>query len=428
MLLSPSPISLLCALLLCLPLAIVFTITTPSTPLSSSSSAPPPPPPPPPPHPVLAKLTGAGRPTPNLPPMVKRLKTLQKPRNPISFPPPPPPPDPDKVFTKLPSPVVHEISDEENGSIDDGDDQSLFRLAAGVNPNPKPPIKKLAFMFLTTTPLPFAPLWEAFFNKTPKNLYNIYIHADPRFNYTPPFRGVFARRVIPSKPTRRHSSTLTAAARRLLSRALLHDESNYMFVLLSPACIPLHSFNFIYKTLTKSKKSFIEILANEPWAYDRWAARGEEAMYPEVKFEDFRIGSQFFVLKRKHARIVVRDRRLWSKFKLPCLISATCYPEEHYFPTLLSMVDPHGCVAATLTHVDWRGSHGGHPRMYQETEVGPELIWTLRSSRPRYGDEESNSSDASEGRRHDPFLFARKFSPECLLPLMNMANDVIFKD
>lgn len=285
-------------------------------------------------------------------------------------------------------------------------------------------------MFLTTTPLPFAPLWELFFNNTPKYLYNIYIHADPSFEYTtPPFRGVFAGRVIRSKPTRRHSPTLIAAARRLLSRALLDDESNYMFALLSPSCVPLHSFNFTYRILIKSRKSFIEILKDEPGAYERWAARGEEVMEPEVRFEDFRIGSQFLVLKRKHARMVARDRRLWSKFKLPCLSLDTCYPEEHYFPTLLRMVDPKGCVPATLTHVDWRGGQGGHPRTYSKDDVGPELIRALRKGRPRYGREgPNNASDWSVRRRRDPFLFARKFSAECIGPLMEMANDVIFKD
>ncbi|MCL7042507.1 hypothetical protein MKW94_015227 [Papaver nudicaule] len=86
-----------------------------------------------------------------------------------------------------------------------------------------------------------------------------------------------------------------------------------MFAFVSSTCIPLHSFNFTYHTLIRSKKSFIEILPNEPGAYDRWAARGEEIMLPEIPFEKFRIGSQFFVLTRKHARIVVQDRRSQSK-------------------------------------------------------------------------------------------------------------------
>ncbi|KAL0451588.1 UNVERIFIED_CONTAM: hypothetical protein Slati_1136900 [Sesamum latifolium] len=84
-------------------------------------------------------------------------------------------------------------------------------------------------MFLTTSPLPFAPLWELFFARAPKNLYNIYGHSDPSVNYTTTgseFGDVFKGRVIPSKPTRRQTPTLIAAARRLLAHGLLHDQSN----------------------------------------------------------------------------------------------------------------------------------------------------------------------------------------------------------
>ncbi|OUZ99879.1 Glycosyl transferase [Macleaya cordata] len=379
MVISPSPLSLCCALLLCLPLALVFTSTTTPT---------------------------AGTTTTN---------NSDKKKNPLrNFNPPPPPPPP------LPE-----------------DDESLFRLASRVNPNPSPASspKKLAFMFLTTTPLPFSPLWELYFNDqnnqtqiSKSKLFNIYIHIDPTHPYEPPFTGVFTDRVIHSKPTERFTPSLISAARRLLSHALLHDPSNYMFALLSPTCIPLHSFNFTYKTLIQSKKSFIEILSNEPGAYDRWVARGPEIMLPEVPFENFRVGSQFFVLTRKHARLVVKDERLWSKFKLPCVKWDVCYPEEHYFPTLISTFDRHGCVPATLTHVDWKGRSDGHPRTYEASEVGPELIIKLRRDKPRYG-YEINVSDSSVHQSHnDPFLFARKFSPDSLQPLMDIANDVIFRD
>ncbi|CAI9775502.1 unnamed protein product [Fraxinus pennsylvanica] len=420
--LSPTPVSLLCALLLCLPLAIVFTLTTPTNPSSSTTTT------------VPISTTSPFLTTTNvtftknlttrnpLPRFPRKTKTPQKPQinntttKATTISPPPGPPSG--------QPPLHVNNNESH----EDDDYSRFQLASRVNPNPKKPIKKIAFMFLTNTPLPFAPLWELFFNNTPKNLYNIYVHADPSFNYTPSFSGVFRHRVIQSMPTRRHSPTLISATRRLLAHALLHDKSNYMFALLSPACIPLHSFNFTYRTLIKSRKSFIEILKNEPGAYDRWAARGESVMIPELRFEDFRIGSQFWVIKRKHARISVRDRRLWSKFKLPCLQAATCYPEEHYFPTLLNMVDSRGIIPCTLTHVDWRGSHGGHPRMYKPNEVGPELIMTLRKHTPRYGDDKSNGSNSSPTKRHDPFLFARKFAPGSAQPLMRIATDVIFED
>lgn len=418
LLLSPSPISLLCALLLCLPLAIIFTITSPITTTTTTATVP-----------CITPTGGATPfqttliPTSLKDPLLTAIKSTSKEietQQTINY----------NITTNAPAPSATEID------YDDEDDNSLFRLAARVSQNPTGP-RKLAFLFLTTTPLPFAPIWEIYFNKTPKTLYNIYIHADPNSPYDPPFSGVFRNRVIPeSKPTRRHTPNLISAARRLLSHALLHDPSNSKFALFSPSCIPLHSFKFTYRTLIRSRKSFIEILKNETGAWERWAARGEEAMLPDLPFEDFRIGSQFFVLTRKHARMVAGDGRVWAKFKMPCLEEDTCYPEEQYFPTLLNMKDPRGCVHATLTHVDWTGRDDGHPRTYNATEVGPGLIVGFRRDRPRYGDEEDddvtmmlmNGSDSSVRRRRHPFLFARKFSPDSVGPLLSIARDVIFKD
>ncbi|WRX33083.1 Glycosyl transferase [Theobroma cacao] len=376
--LSPTPLSLLCALLLCLPLAVIITINSPAATTTTTV------------------IDGSGdNPVPDF---VPAAKTHQR----FSFKPPPLPLE---------------------------DDKSLFRVAARVSSKPLPGSpKKIAFLFLTITPLPFAPLWELYFNQTPRNLFNIYVHADPTYPYDLPFSGVFSNRVIPSKPALRFTPTLISAARRLLAHALLHDPSNYMFALFSATCIPIHSFNFAYKTLTRSKKSFIEILNNEIGSYDRWAARGPDTMLPEVKLEDFRIGSQFWSLTRKHARLVVGDQKIWAKFNQPCVVWDTCYPEENYFPTLLHMRDQRGVVPATLTHVDWNGSSDGHPRMYEASEVGPQLIMQLRKDKPRYGDDGTNDSDSSVMQRRDPFLFARKFSPDSIQPLLSIASDVIFKD
>ncbi|KAI3803852.1 hypothetical protein L1987_32015 [Smallanthus sonchifolius] len=397
---APTPLSLLCALLLTLPLAIVFTINHDTTTTTTTATTIPP----------LRHRTLIS------PPPRKTKTHLQNPINkpPNIFPPPSPP------FLKK-TDVIYD------------DDTSLFQLASRVNPNPSlaGAPKKLAFMFLTTGPLPFAPLWELYFSRTKKqNLYNIYIHAGPNVRHDVLFQGVFNNRTIPSKPTGRHTPSLAAAHRRLLARALLHDPSNYMFALLSPSCIPIHSFDFTYETLVKSKNSFIEILENEPGAWGRWAARGDMSMLPEVEFGSFRIGSQFSVLTRRHATVAVNDTRIWSKFKLPCLKENIyrCYPEENYFPTLLSMVDRRGCVPATLTYVDWKERHDGHPHTFHRSEVGSELIRSIRRRRPRYGDENIKGSDASVTRRNYPFLFARKFGSDTVGALMDIANDVILRE
>ncbi|KAK9683597.1 hypothetical protein RND81_10G151900 [Saponaria officinalis] len=393
---SLNPLSLFCALLLCFPIALFFSLSSlPLLPPPPSPSPPPPSPPPPSPPP------------PQHPP-----------------PPPPTPPPPPPMPTQPPY------------VVDDEEDAKLRHRAARVSPSPVSGPKKVAFMFLTTTPLPFAPLWEKFFNQSGSHhgLYNIYIHFgpgpdDPNPDPTGVFTGVFANRVIPtSKPTARNTPTLVSAARRLLAHALLDDPNNYMFTLLSGACIPLHSFNFTYTTLTTSNKSFIEILDHEVTAYSRWAARGLNAMLPELPIELFRIGSQFWTLTRHHARVVVADSRIWSKFKLPCVIRGTCFPEENYFSTLLSMVDPQGVVPATLTNVNWNGSVDGHPRTYNGSEVGLGLIRRLREGRPRYGDWGINGSDLGNVDRWDPFLFARKFDVSCVEPLLNISDDVLFKD
>jgi hypothetical protein len=93
------------------------------------------------------------------------------------------------------------------------------------------------------------------------------------------------------------------------------------------------------------------------------------------------------------------------------------------------MQDPHGSVSATLTSVDWSViSAGGHLRKYKASEVGPALIMSLRNRRPRYGYEGINGSDLSVMKRNDPFLFARKLSPDSIQPLISIAKDIILND
>ncbi|KAK3124475.1 hypothetical protein QOZ80_7BG0587040 [Eleusine coracana subsp. coracana] len=321
-------------------------------------------------------------------------------------------------------------------SADEPDDLALFRratLEAAVTSSSSaaaaaaPP--KVAFLFLTTTDLHFAPLWERFFAGH-ESRRTVYVHADPssrlnRLLLTPSFRGRF----VAAKPTRRADASLIAAARRLLAAALLDDPANAYFALLSPSCVPLHSFPFLYSTLFptpnpnpnpnpphhKPTISYIEVLKGEPQMASRYAARGgEAAMLPEVPYARFRIGSQFFALARRHAALVVRESRLWRKFRAPCKPEARdheCYPEEHYFPTLLDMADPAGVARYTLTRVNWTGSVAGHPHTYAAAEVSPGLIRELRVSNNTH-----------------PYMFARKFAPECLAPLMDIADSVIFKD
>uniref|UniRef100_A0A0E0LHB8 Uncharacterized protein n=1 Tax=Oryza punctata TaxID=4537 RepID=A0A0E0LHB8_ORYPU len=322
-----------------------------------------------------------------------------------------------------PAPVV--VGDGMGGGGED-DDLALFRRAtldAGEGAAVAEP--KVAFLFLTNSDLTFAPLWERFFEGHGERL-NVYVHADPaaRLRLRMPPTKSFKGRFVAARPTKRADATLIAAARRLLAAALVDDAANAYFALLSQHCVPVHSFRHLHATLfppvaaaaaaaRHRLPSYIEVLDGEPQMASRYVARGEDAMLPEVPFDRFRIGSQFFTLARRHAMLVVGERRLWNKFRQPCLNQNSCYPEEHYFPTLLDMADPAGVARYTLTHVNWAGSVHGHPHTYTAAEVLAELVADLR--RPK------------KNNTHD-YMFARKFSPDCLGPLMDIADAVLFND
>lgn len=328
--------------------------------------------------------------------------------------------------TATPSPPV--VGDGVGGGGEDGD-LALFRRAtldggegAAAMAVAEP---KVAFLFLTNSELTFAPLWERFFEGHGERL-NVYVHADPAARLMMPPTRSFKGRFVAAGPTKRADATLIAAARRLLAAALVDDAANAYFALLSQHCIPVHSFRHLHATLfpppaaaaaaarrQRRLPSYIEVLDGEPQMASRYAARGEGAMLPEVPFDRFRVGSQFFTLARRHAALVVGERRLWDKFRQPCLDQNACYPEEHYFPTLLDMADPAGVARYTLTHVNWAGSVHGHPHTYTAAEVSAELVADLR--RPK------------KNTTHD-YMFARKFSPDCLAPLMDIADAILFND
>ena len=103
-------------------------------------------------------------------------------------------------------------------------------LQTQANPSRKNPKLKIAFLFLTNSDLHFAPLWQQIFQNAPsKNLYNVYVHADPSVNVTRPNGTVFEFHFIPTKKTYRGSLTLISAMRRLLATTVIENPTNAFF-------------------------------------------------------------------------------------------------------------------------------------------------------------------------------------------------------
>lgn len=204
--------------------------------------------------------------------------------------------------------------------------------------------------------------------------------------------------------------SLADAERRLLANALL-DFSNERFVLLSESCIPVYNFQTVYEYLTNSAHSFVESY-DEPTRYGR--GRYSRQMLPDIKLQHWRKGSQWFELSRALAIYIVADTKYYTLFKKFC--KPACYPDEHYIPTYLNMF--HGSLNSnrTVTWVDW--SMGGpHPAMYGPANITESFIESIRNN----GTECLYNSEITSVC----YLFARKFAPSTLEPLLNLTSSVM---
>ncbi|OVA11729.1 Glycosyl transferase [Macleaya cordata] len=269
-------------------------------------------------------------------------------------------------------------------------------------------VPKIALLFLTRGPLPLAPIWEKFL-KGHEGFYSIYIHSLPSYRPNFPRTSVFYGRQIPSQVTEWGRMSLCDAERRLLANALL-DISNERFILLSESCIPVYNFSLIYHYLTRSRHSFIGAF-DDPGPYGR--GRYNFHMAPEVNISEWRKGSQWFEINRKHAISIVEDTIFYPKFEEFC--RPACYVDEHYFPTLLTIQAPNLIANRTITWVDW--SRGGpHPATFGKADITEEFLTRIREGHTcLYNGQPSSVC----------FLFARKFAPSTLEPLLQFAPKIL---
>lgn len=203
--------------------------------------------------------------------------------------------------------------------------------------------------------------------------------------------------------------TMIDAERRLLANALL-DFSNERFVLLSETCIPMFNFTSIYNYLINSNQSFLSSF-DDPRKIGR--GRYNKRMYPAITLSDWRKGSQWFEVNRKLAIEMISDTTYYPIFRIHC--QPPCYMDEHYFPTLVNQVCPELTSNRTVTWTDWSGG-GSHPTMFVRNHISEAFL-----NRIRYG----FNCSYNGGMSSVCFLFARKFHPNTLQPLLSLAPTLL---
>ncbi|XP_043700161.1 glycosyltransferase BC10-like [Telopea speciosissima] len=268
---------------------------------------------------------------------------------------------------------------------------------------------KVAFMFLARGRLPLQPIWERFF-KGHDGLFSIYLHCPPGFNEEPSESSVFFKRRIPSQQVQWGTATMIDAERRLLANALL-DFSNERFVLLSETCIPVFNFTTVYNYLINSNHSFLGSF-DDPRPMGR--GRYNKRMWPIVSLSDWRKGSQWFEVNRKLAIKIISDQKYYPVFREHC--RPPCYMDEHYLPTLVTKLHPELNSNRSLTWVDWT-TGGSHPKRFVRRDVSESLLNRIRSG--------FNCSYNGNYTTSICFLFARKFHPSTLEPLLRIAPTML---
>ncbi|KAF9625588.1 hypothetical protein IFM89_024361 [Coptis chinensis] len=201
-------------------------------------------------------------------------------------------------------------------------------------------------------------------------------------------------------------ASMIDAERRLLANALL-DFSNERFILLSETCIPLFNFTTIYNYLINSNQSFLSSF-DDPRRIGR--GRYNKQMSPTITINDWRKGSQWFEVHRRHAIGIVSDKKYYPIFCDHC--RPPCYMDEHYLATLLGkLLHPELNSNRTITWVDWSAG-GPHPKTFTKKDVSEAFLSQIRyKSNCTYNGSVSSIC----------FLFARKFHPSSLEMLERLA-------
>ncbi|XP_074312325.1 glycosyltransferase BC10-like isoform X1 [Silene latifolia] len=309
-------------------------------------------------------------------------------------------------------------------------------------PNPFPSNPKIAFLFIARNRLPLDFYWDAFFRADKDKKFTIYVHSRPGFllnKATTKSLYFLDRQVNGSIQVDWGEATMILAERVLLKNALV-DPLNERFVFLSDSCIPLYNFSYTYDYIMSTSRSFVDSFA------DKKDGRYNPKMHPIIPVSNWRKGSQWVVLNRKHAEVVVKDETVFPVFQQHCRRKSlpefwrdqpfpvdpskehNCIPDEHYVQSLLAQEGLEDEITRrSLTHTAWdlpstrdRERRGWHPVSYKFSDATPQLIQSIKEiDNINYETEYRREWCSSKGIPAPCFLFARKFTRPAALRLLN---------
>ena len=259
-------------------------------------------------------------------------------------------------------------------------------------------MKKLAFCFLVYDRINHEELWNLFFQGVDTQKYSIHIHYKDNI----PLK-YFEQYKLPHCISTQHGHISLIKAQNLLFEEALKDPNTSHCIILSNSCIPFKSFDNVYEFLDTNYSYINKGLKNHcfPRCYSVLYYIGP--YYIEKS-------SQWYILNRKHARIMVNDNDYIQWFQhIRC-------PDEHAYITKLKVLNLWHEVIFTenqsnkaTTFTNWEDMDYKYVSQHDiknYTSIADEELDYLLAS---------------------PCLFGRKFLPECNLSYEPYINAIQYK-
>jgi len=235
--------------------------------------------------------------------------------------------------------------------------------------------RRIAHLFLIRNNLNHEEIWANYF-KGHESKYNIYVHAKWPEQMT---SELLRDRHIPKRCDTNYAEASLVKAELLLLEQAFKNRENCFFLLHSESCVPIRSFEYVYRHLFNKGRSWLRYY------------RGNMKRYYSVEMsaiplKHFFTASQWFCLTRDHVATLLSKGTLknWRH---------SIVPDEYFIPSTLAMSGKlQECLPQPLTFADWDVQR-------KETPGGPATFHKLLP-----GDVEALLRTKA--------LFARKFAPD----------------
>jgi len=252
---------------------------------------------------------------------------------------------------------------------------------------------KIAFCFLIYDEINHEELWYRFFKSVDPNKYSIYIHYK-----TQKLLKYFEKYKLPNCiPTKYADVSLVHAHNLLFRTAFESDPRNYKFINLSGACIPLKSFDHIYKFLTKDHFGYFNMHLLSSY-YPRY-----NKLLNKFPIQSILKSCEWFILNRDLVKILAYV----DTYIINNLYNAIYAPEESYFITFIKKYNMENQIKTT----------------YHESDNSTTFTCWQHTMNYKYANKnirglknyETITTDEIAHLLQSPALFGRKFNKNCTI-------------